>query len=493
MHTKIQYPPSLSAPSSTPGEIAHFGMFIDGKCVPAADGAQRQIVNPATERSIAVVPEATAEDVNVAVNSALEAFDAWAAETPARRATALMNLASAIEANADTLIALEVGNVGKPVEVARDDIEFSADVLRFCAGACRLLEGRASGEYIREHTSLIRREPFGVVGSLAPWNYPFLMAIWKMAPALAVGNTVVLKPSELTPLSTLALARLDVLPKGVLNVVTGVGNHAGAALVEHPGVAMISLTGDIGTGRKISEAAAKSLKNVHLELGGKAPAVVFEDADLAWVAHRVRRSSCYNTGQDCTAVTRLIVHKKVADKLVDLLIGELNEMRVGDPLDPKTTTGPLVSKTQQQKVADMVNRAQSCGAKVVVGGGKPDGPGFFYMPTLITNVKQTDEIVQKEVFGPVVTIQIFEDESEALSMANGVVQGLTASVWTQDVNRALRVTNKLKFGTVWVNDHTRLTAEMPHGGGKASGHGKEMSMYSLEAYTQVKHVMIRVS
>jgi aminobutyraldehyde dehydrogenase len=341
---------------------------------------------------------------------------------------------------------------------------------------------------------MIRREPLGVVASIAPWNYPLLMAIWKAGPALAVGNTVVLKPSELTPMTSLKLAEFsaDILPAGVLNVVAGHGVAVGVVLVEHPKIAMVSLTGDTDTGQKVLQRAAHTLKKVHLELGGKAPAVVFEDADLPWTGQRMRRSGFYNSGQDCTAVTRIIAHEKVKNKLGDLLTAEMQQIRVGDPLAPQTNMGPLVSRAQQEKVAGMVERGCAAGAEIVAQGDAPDGPGYFYPPTLITGVKQSDEIVQKEVFGPVLTLQTFRNESETLELANDVASGLTASVCTQDVNRAVRVSKKLQFGTVWINNHTRLTPEMPHGGGKHSGDGKDMSSYALEECTQIKHVMIHL-
>ena len=441
---------------------------------------------------MACVPRAAVEDVQRAVDSAVTAFPQWAGVTPAARSRALLKLADRIESCVEPLAQLESRNVGKPLEVARDDVAFALDNLRFFAGAARSMEGGASGEYLTGHTSLIRREPLGVVASIAPWNYPLLMAIWKIGPALAVGNTVVLKPSELTPLTSLKLAEFsaDILPAGVLNVVTGHGVPVGATLAEHPKVAMVSLTGDTETGQKVLQGAARTFKKVHLELGGKAPAVVFEDADLEWTAQRLRRSGFYNSGQDCTGVTRILAHERVADKLIDLLTAEIRQIRVGDPLAPGTNMGPLVSRAQQEKVSGMVERACASGAKIVLLGDAPEGAGYFYPPTLITGVKQTDEIVQREVFGPVLTLQTFSDECEALELANGVAYGLTASVWTQDVSRAVRVSNNLQFGTVWINNHTRLTPEMPHGGGKHSGHGKDMSSYALEEYTQLKHVMI---
>ena len=468
-------------------------MFINGEWVPSSEGATEPVINPATEETIACVPRATLEDVERAVRSAAAAFPRWAGATSGARSRALLKLADRLEICTEPLAQLESRNVGKPLEVARDDVEFAVDNLRFFAGAARSMEGRASGEYITGHTSLVRREPLGVIASIAPWNYPLLMAIWKIGPALAVGNTVVLKPSELTPLTSLKLAEFsaDILPAGVLNVVTGHGVPVGAALVENPSVAMVSLTGDTETGQKILQGAARTFKNVHLELGGKAPAVVFEDADLEWTAQRLRRSAFYNSGQDCTAVARIIVHERLAGKLVDLLTAEMEQVRAGNPLALGTNMGPLISRAHQEKVAGMVERACAAGAKIVVQGETAGRPGYFYPPTLIAGVKQSDEIVQKEVFGPVLTLQTFNDETEALDLANGVAYGLTASVWTQDVNRALRVSNQLQFGTVWINNHTRLTPEMPHGGGKHSGHGKDMSSYALEEYTQIKHVMIR--
>jgi aminobutyraldehyde dehydrogenase len=468
-------------------------MFIDDRWTAASDGSTSVIINPATEEPLASVPEASLQDVNTAVQSARIAFQKWSEMTPGNRSALLLKLADRVEAHAAELTTLESKNVGKPLDVAKDDVEFAVDNLRFFAGAGRLLEGRAAGEYLSRHTSLIRREPLGVVASILPWNYPLLMAIWKMGPALAVGNTVVVKPSELTPLTALQLAQLSagILPPGVLNVITGKGDTVGAGLVGHPDVAMVSLTGDVDTGRRVLKSAAQGLKKVHLELGGKAPAIVFADADLEWAAQRLRRSGYYNTGQDCTAVTRILVQRTAAEKLVTFLLREIEQMKLGDPLHPSTTTGPLVSKAQQDKVATMVARSSASGGEIVVGGSRREGKGYFYLPTVIAGVQQCDEIVQKEVFGPVLTVQTFEDELEALALANGVAYGLTASVWTQDVSRALRMSNKLQFGTVWINDHTRLSPEMPHGGGKSSGHGTEMSIYALEEYTQVKHVMLR--
>jgi aminobutyraldehyde dehydrogenase len=477
------------------GTLERCEMFIDGSWRAASDGRTEPILNPATEEAIAEVPMGSAADVDLAVRAARAAFDgAWSATTPAERSRLLYRLADRIEAGAEELSRIEARNVGKPLPVAADDVEFAVDNLRFFAGAARVLEGRAAGEYLRGATSMIRREPLGVVASIAPWNYPLLMMAWKIGPALAAGNTVVLKPSEITPLSALRVLALaaDLFPPGVLNVVTGHGPPVGAGLVAHPGVDMVSLTGEVGTGREVMRGAAGTLKRVHLELGGKAPLVVLDDVDIDAAARGIRRSAFYNSGQDCTAACRILVHARVHDALLARLLPLVESIRLGDPLGgADIDAGPLASRAQLDRVSGMVDRAREAGARILLGGERVGGRGFFYRPTVVADVRQGDEIVQREVFGPVITVQRVEDDAQALEWANDVPYALTASVWTRDAARALSFARRLRFGTVWINDHTRLTPEMPHGGFKQSGSGKDMSMYALEEYTQIKHVMAR--
>ena len=408
----------------------------------------------------------------------------------------LLTLAERIESDGEELVRLESLNVGKPRGVSTGDVEFSADNLRFFAGAARLLDGKAAGEYTRGYTSMIRREPVGVVASIAPWNYPLLMAAWKMGPALATGNTVILKPSELTPLSALRVAELaaDIFPPGVLNVITGRGVPVGAGLVRHAGVDMVSLTGDVSTGRKVAEAAAGTVKRAHLELGGKAPALVFEDANVEAATAGIRRSSFYNSGQDCTAAARILVHERVYHEFLSRLLPKVEAIRTSDPLAGEDVDmGPLVSAAQRDKVGGFLDRAQDEGATVLAGGVRDDGPGFFYRPSIVADVEQDDEIVQKEAFGPLITVQRFGTDDEALRLANGLSYGLTASVWSESLGRALEASRRLRVGTVWINEHTNLTSEMPHGGFKQSGYGKDMSAYAVEDYTVVKHVMAKLA
>lgn len=471
-----------------------YRMFVDGDWADAADGATDQVLDPATGEVIAEVPSATAVDVDRAVEAAARAFPSWAATPPGQRGKALMELADRIEANRAELEALESRNVGKPVSMVPFDIDPLVDNLRFFAGAARTMQTQQPGEYLEGYTSLLRREPLGVAGVIAPWNYPVMMAGWKVGPALAAGCSVVLKPSELTPLTSIKLAELaaDLFPAGVFNVVTGDGEHAGASLVAHRKVALVSITGETTTGKLVMKNAADTLKRVHLELGGKAPVVVFDDADLEAVVAGVRLFGYFNAGQDCTAATRVLAGPGIHDDLVAGLAEAAASLKVGDPQDPDTEMGPVVSAEQRARVAGFVDRAVAAGA-TLAGGGVRTGAGFFYEPAVLSGVGQRDEIVQHEVFGPVVTVQRFDDEAQAIAWANDVDYGLAASVWTSDIGRAFRVANAIQFGTVWVNDHGPLVSEMPHGGFKHSGFGKDMSVYSIEAYTELKHVMIKTS
>ncbi|MDX2693860.1 aldehyde dehydrogenase family protein [Streptomyces ipomoeae] len=480
-------PPLITEADLPPARHFVDGTFLDGSTERLID-----VVDPSTERVIARIPEGTAEDVDRAVAAAVAAKEQWARQVPKARSEVLHTIADRVAENTELLATLESANTGKPLAVSRDDVAQTVDTFRFMAGAVRGTTSLAAGDYAEDHLSVILREPLGVIGVVTPWNYPLLMAAWKIAPILAAGNTLVIKPSEQTPLTTLKFAELvaDLLPPGVVNVVNGYGPVVGARLAEHPDVDMIALTGSVSSGRAVARAAADTLKRVHLELGGKAPVVIFQDADLTAAASALRVAGFWNSGQECGAACRVLVHESVAEEFVGQLVGEVRALVVGEPTAGEDVeVGPMVSKAHFDRVTGYLERAKKDGVRVATGGRAIDGPGYFVAPTVLVDVPEGAEVAREEIFGPVITVETFTDEEEAVRRANDVPFGLSASVWTENARRSHDIAARLDFGTVWVNSHLVLASEVPWGGFKGSGYGRDLSVYALDDYSRTKHVM----
>jgi aldehyde dehydrogenase (NAD+)/aminobutyraldehyde dehydrogenase len=479
------------AESSLTPSLPAFGQFIGGAFVPSSSSETVDIVNPATEEVLTQVPAGTVEDVDAAVAAALSAKADWAATTPRDRSAVLLKIADIIEANRELFETLESANTGKPAAVAEDDISSAIDTFRFSAGAARAYSTLGADDYAENHTSVIHREPVGVIGVITPWNYPLLMAAWKIAPVLGAGNTLVLKPSEQTPLTTLKLAELIAgeVPAGVINIVTGPGRVVGNRLSEHSDVDLVAITGSVGSGQKVAAAAAGSVKRVHLELGGKAPVVIFADADLEAAAKGVRSAGFWNGGQECGAACRVLVHESVAEKFTELLVREISQITVGAPGADDTEIGSMISKAHYERVLAALDDVRKDGLTIAVGGRAIEGPGYFIEPTVVTNVPAGAAITSNEIFGPVVSVETFSTDEEAVTRANETIYGLAASVWTRDSARSLTVPRKLDFGTVWVNSHLVIATEMPWGGFKGSGYGRDLSSYALDDFSRTKHVM----